>query len=94
MRGGRMSGQVGRLACAAMMLWLAAAVAAQTTSPPPPAPSQQMQELLDFAKTHYAKHEYRVAMRDGAKLYTVVYTPVAGQFQDAGPYPFLMSRTP
>jgi putative CocE/NonD family hydrolase len=33
-------------------------------------------------------------MRDGAKLYTVVYTPIAGQFQDAGPYPFLMSRTP
>ena len=33
-------------------------------------------------------------MRDGVKLFTAVYTPVAGQFKDAGPYPFLMTRTP
>jgi putative CocE/NonD family hydrolase len=50
--------------------------------------------MAEFLKAHYAKHEYRVAMRDGAKLYTVVYTPVAGTFSDAGPYPFLMTRTP
>ena len=48
----------------------------------------------DFAKVHYEKHEYRVAMRDGVKLYTQVYTPIAGQFADKGPYPFLMTRTP
>ena len=50
--------------------------------------------MLEFAKTHYEKHEYRIAMRDGVKLYTQVYTPIAGQFADKGPYPFLMTRTP
>lgn len=59
-----------------------------------PSPQQQAREMMDFLKSHYAKHEYRVAMRDGVKLYTVVYTPVDGQFEDKGPYPFLMSRTP
>jgi putative CocE/NonD family hydrolase len=69
--------------------------AAQTTpAPTPPSPQQQARDTLEFNKTHYTKHEYRVAMRDGVKLYTVVYTPVAGQFEDKGPYPFLMSRTP
>lgn len=53
-----------------------------------------MREMAEFTKTHYTKHEYRIAMRDGVKLYTVVYTPVAGQFSDPGPYPFMMSRTP
>ena len=48
----------------------------------------------DFVKAHYAKYEYRVPMRDGVKLFTSVYVPVKGAFKDAGPYPFLMSRTP
>jgi uncharacterized protein len=48
----------------------------------------------EFIKTHYAKYEYRIPMRDGAKLFVSVYAPVAGAFKDAGPYPFLMTRTP
>jgi putative CocE/NonD family hydrolase len=48
----------------------------------------------DFIKTHYAKFEYRIPMRDGVKLFVSVYTPQAGAFKDAGPYPFLMTRTP
>jgi putative CocE/NonD family hydrolase len=71
---------------------------AQASAAPVPVPAltpqQQMQRSMEFLKSHYAKHEYRIAMRDGVKLYTQVYTPVAGQFEDAGPYPFLMSRTP
>ena len=47
-----------------------------------------------FVRTHYAKSEYRIAMRDGAKLFVSVYAPDAGMFKDAGPYPFLMTRTP
>jgi hypothetical protein len=54
-----------------------------------PGPNQE-----EFIKTHYAKYEYRIAMRDGAKLFVAVYTPVAGAFKDPGPYPFLMTRTP
>src|SRR5579862_9414717 len=48
----------------------------------------------EFIKTHYAKYEYRVPMRDGVKLFVAVYTPLAKAFKDAGPYPFLMTRTP
>jgi putative CocE/NonD family hydrolase len=65
-----------------------------TAAPAPLTPQQQSQQVVDFFDTHYVKHEYRVAMRDGAKLYTQVYTPVAGQFEDKGPFPFLMTRTP
>ncbi len=71
-----------------------AAAQAHAAVPAASTPRQQMQVMLEFFKTHYAKHEYRVAMRDGVKLYTVVYTPIAGEFEDAGPYPFLMTRTP
>ena len=56
--------------------------------------AQQPGSMAEFLKTHYEKHEYRIPMRDGVKLYTQVYTPIAGQFEDKGPYPFLMTRTP
>jgi len=29
----------------------------------------------DFVRSHYTKREYRIAMRDGVKLFTSVYTP-------------------
>jgi uncharacterized protein len=48
----------------------------------------------EFIRTHYAKFEYRIPMRDGVKLFVSVYTPQAGAFKDPGPYPFLMTRTP
>ncbi len=54
-----------------------------------PATSQE-----EFIKSHYAKFDYRIPMRDGAKLFVSVYTPQVGAFKDAGPYPFLMTRTP
>jgi putative CocE/NonD family hydrolase len=84
---------------ATMGMAIAVSVGAQTTAPaatPAPAltPQQRMQQMMEFFKTHYAKHEYRIAMRDGVKLYTQVYTPIAGKFGDKGPYPFLMTRTP
>lgn len=44
----------------------------------------------NYVKTHYTKYEYRIAMRDGKKLFTSVYVP-----KDAAQaYPFLMERTP
>src|SRR6476646_7306678 len=48
----------------------------------------------DFVRTHYAKFEYRIPMRDGAKMFAAVYVPKVGAFKDAGPYPFLMTKTP
>ncbi|MGC9197334.1 MAG: CocE/NonD family hydrolase [Acidobacteriaceae bacterium] len=74
------------------------AVAATPPSVTPPSDPVEREkwaaQLMEFLKTHYAKQEYRIPMRDGAKLYTQVYTPIAGGFADKGPYPFLMSRTP
>jgi hypothetical protein len=76
------------------MVSVGAQTVAAAPAPAPPSQQQQMRQMADFFKTHYTKHEYRIAMRDGVKLYTQVYTPIAGQFTDAGPYPFLMTRTP
>jgi uncharacterized protein len=84
------------LALSLISLALAPITPAQPTTPPAPQPSQQDQrrQLEEFYRTHYAKHEFHIPMRDGVKLYTVVYTPLEGQFKDAGPFPFLISRTP
>ena len=43
-------------------------------------------------RARYTKYEFRIPMRDGAKLFTAVYLP-----KDAAPskmYPFLIERTP
>ncbi|MDR3634714.1 MAG: CocE/NonD family hydrolase [Isosphaeraceae bacterium] len=45
---------------------------------------------LEYVKAHYTKYEYRVPMRDGARLFTAVYVP-----KDASQrYPVLLTRTP
>lgn len=39
---------------------------------------------------HYTKAEYQIPMRDGAKLYTIVYSPIDKSVK----YPILFNRTP
>src|SRR5215467_10739559 len=47
------------------------------------------QDVYDI-KAHYTKSEHMIQMRDGIKLFTVVYAP-----KDASQtYPILLSRTP
>ena len=41
-------------------------------------------------KEHYTKYEYRIAMRDGVRLFTSVYAPK----DSSHAYPFLLDRTP
>jgi putative CocE/NonD family hydrolase len=41
-------------------------------------------------REHYTKYEFRIPMRDGARLFTTVYVPK----DSSRPYPFLMTRTP
>ena len=43
-----------------------------------------------WVKEHYTKKEYSIAARDGAKLFTAVYSPK----DNAEKHPFLMIRTP
>ena len=53
--------------------------------PAPDAPKE------DYVRAHYTKYEFRIPMRDGKHLFTAVYVP---KETAAGPYPFLMQRTP
>jgi putative CocE/NonD family hydrolase len=43
-------------------------------------------------RERYTKHEYRIPMRDGARLFTAVYVPKDAS--TARTYPFLIERTP
>jgi putative CocE/NonD family hydrolase len=52
--------------------------------------SDRTKQQLEYTRSHYTKYEYRIPMRDGIKLFTVVYAP-----KDLSqPYPILMARTP
>jgi putative CocE/NonD family hydrolase len=84
-----------RVSVGVLLCGLVGLAGAQVQTPAPLlTPQQQARAMAEFYKSHYEKHEYQIAMRDGVKLYTVTYSPIAGQFADKGPYPFLMSRTP
>ena len=77
-----------------MLKLLARSIAALIlcTAPLANLPAQDTPE--NFVKSHYTKYEFRIPMRDGKRLFTAVYVPKTGAFSDAGPYPFLMDRTP
>src|SRR5271163_1392849 len=47
---------------------------------------------VTFVRENYSKFEYRIPMRDGAKLFTSVYIP-KDVFSDAKTYPIIMQRT-
>src|ERR1041384_4099275 len=44
---------------------------------------------LDYIKSHYTKTEHQIPMRDGARLFTAVYTPK----DTSRTYPILITRT-
>ena len=44
----------------------------------------------NFVKDNFTKKEVYIPMRDGKKLYTIIYSPR----DESHPYPFLMERTP
>ena len=71
-----------------VLLFAALTAVAQETAPGQQAPAPE------FVPSHYTKYEFRIPMRDGKRLFTAVYVPKPGAFHDAGPYPFLMDRTP
>jgi len=49
-------------------------------------------KLTAEIRARYTKYEFRIAMRDGAKLFTSVYVPKDASTSKT--YPFLMERTP
>jgi putative CocE/NonD family hydrolase len=44
----------------------------------------------EYTREHFTKYEHRIAMRDGARLFTAVYVPKTCE----EPYPILLKRTP
>ena len=62
-----------------------------------PAQNQQAQPTgnpgVPFVRENYSKFEYRIAMRDGVKLFTSVYIP-KDVFSDGKTYPIMLTRTP
>src|SRR5919107_491009 len=54
---------------------------AQQTAPTP---------SVEAVRARYTKYEYRIPMRDGARLFTAVYVPK----DDSVAYPILLTRTP
>ena len=71
---------------------------AATNAPPPPPPTTDSQAEAEAAAAahhddllgNYEKSEYRVPMRDGVELYTLVYEPRDRSRE----YPILLFRTP
>ncbi|WP_216689353.1 CocE/NonD family hydrolase [Hymenobacter siberiensis] len=72
-----------RLLLAFLLLAAAPAARAQT------APRAQDSA---FVRDNYTKLDRQLTMRDGVKLYTIIYVPKDAS--TATPYPFLMTRTP
>ena len=73
---------------------VATSLSAQARRDNPPAPSVDAIDSEAWVRAHYTKYEYRIPMRDGAKLFVNVMVPQPGAFHDHGPYPFLVTRTP
>jgi putative CocE/NonD family hydrolase len=53
-------------------------------------PAQGVDDLPAYIRKNYTRKDYQIPMRDGVKLYTVVYTPK----DQSKKYPILMTRTP
>ncbi len=49
-------------------------------------------DLADYIRSHYTKFEYRIPMRDGVELFTVVYVP--NDASDERTYPIILARSP
>lgn len=55
------------------------------------ADTSKVDARAEYIRANYSKFEYQIPMRDGAELFTVVYTP---NRPSDGPFPILMLRTP
>ncbi|MDQ7063817.1 MAG: CocE/NonD family hydrolase [candidate division KSB1 bacterium] len=51
---------------------------------------QASAQFSEYVREHYTKYEYKIPMRDGVKLYTIVYVPK----DKSKTYPIILKRTP
>lgn len=81
-----------RILVALVLLAFAGPAGAHDQTPKPPPHQGDPAERAELIRSRYTKYEFRIPMRDGARLFTSVYVPV-----DASPskrYPMLLQRTP
>jgi putative CocE/NonD family hydrolase len=69
-----------------MVLFLLSSAAAMFAQPS----EETTRKQLAYTRSHYTKYEYKIPMRDGAKLFVAVYAPK----DSTQTYPILMTRTP
>ena len=51
---------------------------------------KKAEDLREYIKANYTKHEFLIPMRDGVRLFTSVYTPKTPSEQ----FPIMINRTP
>lgn len=56
----------------------------------PTAFAAESDDRAEYIRSHYAKYEYLIPMRDGVRLFTAVYAP----YDKSEKYPILLLRTP
>src|SRR4051794_4182836 len=56
----------------------------------PSGPRDAPAQGVEAVRARYTKHEFRIPMRDGVRLFTAVYVPK----EDSRTYPILLTRTP
>jgi putative CocE/NonD family hydrolase len=83
---------ISRLRLPACLLLCGACAFGQPTSPAP-AGLTTAASTTSSARENYSKYDYRIAMRDGTRLFTSVYIPKDVQ-TDGKKYPILLQRTP
>jgi len=74
---------------AALAIFLVAVPHVSRGEGPPPATPTPSLAGAELVKATYTKYEFRIPMRDGARLFTAVYVP-----KEPGTYPILLCRTP
>src|SRR5437870_1549152 len=70
----------GRIVCRIMLAFMTAGILSR----------QAAAQGLEQVKAQYTKHEYRIPMRDGTRLFTAVYVPK----DESERFPILLTRTP
>jgi putative CocE/NonD family hydrolase len=67
------------------IFFLLAAMALPAQAPPAPTPAEIARQQLEYTRAHYTKYDYRIAMRDGIRLFTTVYI-VRGRYLSEGTF--------
>lgn len=83
---GVLTDQVRHFASVSFLILLSLAVGGSRVA------ADESEPKSDSFAERYTKHEYRIPMRDGVKLYTVVFTPK--DVRTGSKYPILLQRTP